>query len=274
MSNWPPKILTREETIEHIERTGSSFSRFGDGELSMMLMMPVSGFQRISFKLRRELINVARAKEDGFLVCIPGPIIDDSYYTDLAKKWWQNNIKKWGWAWKHYFAEGKVYGDTEITRPWIDVQKEDIAELSFTRIKALWNDRDVVMVEGERSRVGVGNDLLDNARSVRRIICPSKSAYSYIDEIEKECRKLPKDTLFLSALGMTATCLSYRLFKAGYQSYDIGHMDVELEWYRMRTTKKVPIKGKFVCEAGGNRSFKEMEIDRKYTDEIIARVGV
>lgn len=273
MKKWPPRILTREETIGHIEKSECSFSRFGDGELELMLLIP-SSFQKRSLKLRRELINVAKAKDDGFLVCIPGIIIDDSFYIERVRKWWQDNIKKWGWAWKHYFSEGQVFGDALITRPWAGIQREEIAELSFTRIKALWNDRDIVMVEGEKSRVGVGNDFLDNARSVRRIVCPAINAYSYIDEIEKECKKLPKDTLFLSALGMTATCLSYRLFKAGYQSYDIGHMDVELEWYRMRATEKVPIPGKFVNEAGGYDSFKEMEIDGKYTDEIIARVGV
>jgi len=275
MGKWPPTILSRKDTIDYIENSGCSFGRFGDGELSMMLMLPVSGFQRISFGLRRELKEVAMSNDPGFLVCIPGPINDCSYLTELAASWWQNNTRKWGWAWKHYFSDGKTYGDTEITRPWIDVQKEEIASLSFTRIKALWNDRNVVMVEGERSRVGVGNDLLSNAASVKRIICPSKSAYSFIDQIEKECLRLPKEnTLFLLALGMTATCLSYRLFRDGYQAYDIGHMDVELEWYRMKATKKVPIQGKFVCEAGGNRSFREMELDRLYTESIIAKVGV
>lgn len=34
------------------------------------------------------------------------------------------------------------------------------------------------------SRSGVGNDLFDDANSVERIICPSKNAYSKIDEIE------------------------------------------------------------------------------------------
>ena len=77
------------------------------------------------------------------------------------------------------------------------------------------------------SRLGVGNDLLDNAKSIKRILGPSRQAFSKYDEILDEAKKLDKDVLILLALGPAATCLAYDLHKLGYQAVDIGHVDVE-----------------------------------------------
>ena len=47
----------------------------------------------------------------------------------------------------------------------------------------------VLLVEGEKSRLGVGNDLFENTGSVKRILCPSENAYEKYDEILKEILK-------------------------------------------------------------------------------------
>ena len=41
----------------------------------------------------------------------------------------------------------------------------------------------VYLVEGEYTRCGIGNDLLDHTLSIHRIICPSKDAFEKYDEI-------------------------------------------------------------------------------------------
>ena len=42
----------------------------------------------------------------------------------------------------------------------------------------MWNNIDVLIVEGEHTRFGVGNDLLAIAKGVERIICPDKNAFN------------------------------------------------------------------------------------------------
>ena len=44
-------------------------------------------------------------------------------------------------------------------------------------------------------------------------------------------QKLSKNKLILIALGPTATVLSYDLYKLGYHVIDIGHADIEYEWF-------------------------------------------
>ena len=51
---------------------------------------------------------------------------------------------------------------------------------------------DCVFVEGDKTRMGVGNDLFDNAKSIQRILCPSESAFDNYDAILEACKKLPR----------------------------------------------------------------------------------
>ena len=45
------------------------------------------------------------------------------------------------------------------------------------KLKKIWEGRDILIVEGEKSRIGIGNDLFNNTKSIKRIICPAKHAF-------------------------------------------------------------------------------------------------
>ncbi len=268
---WPPKILNKKETLEYIKKTGCSIGRFGDGEVSLMTMIGI-GFQRPSWRLRKELIEITKENDPSFLVCIPIAITDSSDFVASSQKWWKANLRLMGVIWKHYFSSGNSYGDAQITRPWLNTQSDSIANMCFSMLSDEWEGKDVVLIEGTKSRIGVGNDFLKKAKSVKRILGPTTNAYSRIDQIEEKAKSFPKDTLFLLALGPTATVLAYRLHKAGYRALDIGHMDIEYEWWKMRATTKVPVKNKFVNEAGGYKTLVEKDIDDSYKKEIICTI--
>ena len=141
----------------------------------------------------------------------------------------------------------------------------------FRDMKAIWEDRDIVFIEGEKSRLGIGNDLFDNVRSIHRILCPPCNAFSRIDDIIAEALKQSKDVLFLIALGPTATVLAYDLFKSRYQAIDIGHVDIEYEWWRMRARRKVKLERKYVNEVpDGNRV---ADAGEEYKRQIIAKIS-
>ncbi len=266
---WPPKIMGKEETYNYILDSNCSVARFGDGEVSLMAMIGI-GFQKPSFALRKELAEVAKSNDPGFLVCIPIVINDKSELSETAEKWWKSNLRLMGIFWRKYFSSGHIFGDTEITRPWMDTQNQDLATMCFKKMFSLWRNKDIVLIEGRKSRLGVGNDFFKEAKSVRRILGPERDAYAKVDEIYEKAITMPKDSLFLIALGPTATVLAYRLHKAGYRAIDIGHADVEYEWYKMRADHKIPLKNKYVNEAGGAKALVEDEtLDADYLSQII-----
>lgn len=120
--------------------------------------------------------------------------------------------------------------------------------------------------------MGVGNDLLDNARSIRRIICPDKDAFDKYDIIYSAIEKnVNQSDLILISLGMTATVLAYDLSKEGFQAIDIGHVDIEYEWMRMGATKKCKVQNKRMAEIEGGQCENECS-DAKYQYGVILKV--
>ena len=77
--------------------------------------------------------------------------------------------------------------------------------------------------------------------------------------------------LFLIALGPTATVLAYDLFKAGYQAIDIGHVDIEYEWWRMGARCKVKLERKYVNEAPNGNLVADA--GEEYNKQIIAKIS-
>jgi len=74
--------------------------------------------------------------------------------------------------------------------------------------------------------------------SLQRIICPDENSFDVYNKIYEEAVKIDKSKLFLISLGSTATILDFDLYKIGYQAVDIGHVDIEYEWYLRKATTK------------------------------------
>ncbi len=116
--------------------------------------------------------------------------------------------------------------------------------------------------------------MLNNASSVHRIICPSTNAWeSYEKIVETAVALIPlENSVVLCCLGPTATVLAYDLHKRGYRALDLGHIDIEYEWFKSGTTVMTKIAGKAVNEMHDN-SPTENDLPEEYVRQIIARVS-
>ncbi|WP_287619908.1 SP_1767 family glycosyltransferase [Parabacteroides sp.] len=247
------RVMTAKETVESIVTHNLSVSRFGDGEILIIKGKDI-GFQPYSPELSKRLEEVLNTRKNNHIVCIPRSIVDLSPYTLKACVFWKWSFAKHFKLWLQFLKNDKIYGDSLFTRFYIDMKDKTVTGNRLAILKTLWNNRDLLIVEGLESRLGIGNDLFDNAHSVQRILCPSRNAFSCYERIKAETLKFGKRALILIALGPTATVLAYDLAEQGYQAIDIGHIDIEYEWYLRGTQIKIPIKGKFVNEchsAGG-----------------------
>ena len=143
----------------------------------------------------------------------------------------------------------------------------------FSRLKMLWNDRDIYIIEGVKTRLGVGNDLFDNCKSLHRIIGPAENAFDKYDKILDHIISLvPKSVLLIIALGPTATILAYDLSQLGYRAIDIGHVDIEYEYFLRKAQDKIKIPGKYVNEVSGGAQVDETITDKAYSESIVCRI--
>ena len=246
-----PKISNKYETLEVIKE--KSIARYGDGELYIMLGNGIK-FQEYDAKLQERLIEVAASKDENCLVAIPR-VFDKkgrSELTEKTSKWWVKNLLFTRGYWYKFFKNSS-YGDSFISRFYLeskDKSKENIARYIDT-FKQICENKNVVFVEGSKTRLGMGNDLFSNVKSIKRILCPSANAFSKYDEIKDAVlANTTKDDLIICAIGPTATILAYDLSKEDRHVLDLGHIDIEYEWYLSKATKEENIKGKDTSESG------------------------
>lgn len=266
-------IATPEETIDKIVKDKVSITRFGDGEFDMIYGIGMN-YQKYNADLAKRLEEIILSQDDGIIIGIPN-VINLEYcdkYIGFATEFWPKWINKYKFKLVRLLKRNRKYYSAQITRFYLDYKdKSNVAEY-VKNIKKIWDKKDVVIIEGEQSRLGIGNDLFDNMKSIQRIICPSENAFEIYDKIYNEALKIDKDKLVLLALGPTATVLAYDLAKVGYWAIDIGHVDIEYEWFLRKATKKIKIESKYVTEVKEGRENIQEVKDEKYKNEIVARI--
>lgn len=266
----PPKVMTNFETIDYIIDHNCSVSRYGDAEIKLAAGTDVC-YQDASSPVISKLQQVLSSDEKHLLVCLPNVFESLSHMTEDDGLYWKKHLARYRKYWYNYTLKNKRYGNAFISRVYMCFNEKEKAQDYFNALKRIWNGRDIVLVEGEKSRLGFGNDLFDNAHSIRRILGPSAFAFSRYEELLAEARKLEKSALIILAMGPVGSVMPYDLLDDGYQAVDLGNIDTEYEWFLRGCTKKTPIENKMVYEAGAGKDVGELD-DETYQSQIIARV--
>lgn len=264
-----PDVLSVEKTLELIQKGKLSVIRFGDGEITLLDNHDLS-FQKKNTKLAQQLEKIVQVKEDGLLICIPGIWGDLDTFEPYAKSFIIHHLYRQHHIWNKVLSYSTTYGDAYITRHYLGSKNKKNSEHIFKKFFSLWDDADVVLIEGSKSRVGVGNDIFSNTKSVQRILCPAENAYESYEKIKEAALLVPKNKLILIALGPTAKVLAYELFLLGYRVIDIGHIDMEYDMFIRNevTQKKVPYK--YFNEI--NERNPEDCTDSKYLEQILVTI--
>ena len=254
---WLPNILGVEETLQYMIEHRCSVARFGDGEFELVDGRNMS-FEDANQEMQRRLIEILENPMDRCLCCIPNVFGSLARYTRENQLHWRRAALWIRPIIKKYLVMQKL-GDAQISRPYIGFGDKSMAHKVFSLWQELFNGKNILIVEGRFSRLGIGNDLLEGAASIKRIWCPAIGAFTKYDAIKATIKATARENdLILLALGATATILAYDLAKDGLWAIDAGHIDVEYMWMRMGVGKKVPIQGRYVneCFFGGREMVK------------------
>lgn len=263
-------ILDDSVIIEKIINDNCSLARFGDGEFKWILGVKQKSFQSEDIELSHKLKECLQSNLENLIIGIPKPLQNLKNYNNFAKKTWKLYIHLYGKMISNLILNNGKYADTNITRFYMDYKNKENCKQKIENMKKIWNDKDIVIIEGEKTKLGVGNDLFCNVKSLKRILAPSENAFNKYEEILEVAKKQNNNVMFLISLGPTATVLTYELAKVGYQAIDLGHIDVEYEWYLRKAKNKIPIKGKYVNEAKGIGDLSDINIiDKSYNKSIL-----
>ena len=265
-------VLSIDQSLDYLLEKGASVVRFGDGEMDLVAGRSIV-YQDFDPELSARLREIMSMESDEHLmICLPDVFTGLERYSIDAQNFWSlNHLPHFLEKYKN-ICRAPWYGSTFISRPYIDLEDKTPSAGYFAKLKQLWQDKDLLIVEGETSRSGVGNDLFDGARSIKRIICPSRNAYSKLEAIKQAVREHADNRLILTMLGPTAKVLVYDLVQEGYRALDIGHIDSEYEWFQMGATHKVKLSHKHTAEHNFDQDI-EFRDDQAYDSQIVANLA-
>ena len=250
-------IKTTRETVERIVQ-GYSISRYGDGEFNIVFRKKSINFQEYDLELSNYLKEILNSSLPKHLVAIPRTLIEIKNLKDNEKYFWSRYYLKQKKKLKENISNKKVYFDSMISRFYMPYIKFEENIKDIENLINYFSNKKILIIEGENTRFGLGNSLLKDALEIQRVILPDKNGFKkYKIILDFVLNNFTKDNIILIALGPTATVLAYEFCKNGYQALDIGHMDVEYEWYLLKAKRKIDLQYKSVNEVSG---IKEKEI--------------
>lgn len=268
-----PKVINADKTIGLIIDKHLSLARYGDGEFEMMCSRLRLRYQTVDSELSSRLIEILHSDGESLLIAIANNYGNLDKYTDYAaaaiRQYLTPSVRK---EHMELLDLNRDYYDAYLSRPYFMYRDKKGAKHRFDRLKEIWRDQDILIVEGKHTRSGVGNDLFMNAKSVIRILTPDKNAYDNYGLIFEKAQEYGKNRLVLSVIGPTATVLSYDLAKLKYWAVDIGQVDTEYEWYLHGTGERCDVPYKTVSEYIDKTSFADIDekYRQKYESEIVA----
>mgnify|MGYP002509914086 CR=1 FL=1 len=244
-----PQLGPTEEAIDKIANEGYSLVRYGDGEFEIMAGKEGPVFQKYSIKLANRLLEVLSSEEEKLLVGIANNYGNLDRFTDDTadgiRSYMKEDIRRFHMS---VLDRDRVYYDAYMFKSYFPYKNRKDTWKRIALIKKVWDGRDVILIEGDKTRTGYGNDLLDNVRSLRRLLCPTRNAFDKYEEILKEASRLDKNCLILIVLGVVSEVLVFDLMRKGFQAVDIGQIDMDYEWYLAGAKKRVPIPDRYVSQ--------------------------
>lgn len=252
---FKPKMRSNQETLHLIIDEGKSLARFGDGEFSIASNINRQKFQETNLELAARIKEVLKTDNENLLVALADNYGSLEKYNqqgaDGIRCYMTEDTRK---LHESLLDKDKVYSDAYITRPYV-LYKDNLTDAPkrrFDELKKIWDSKNIIIVEGAETRLGVGNDLFDNAESIRRILAPATNSYSRYNEILNASLEVAKTAdIFLLAIGPSAGVLAYDLTVSGIQAIDVGHIDMEYEWMLAGKGIRVPVVGKYNNEIEG-----------------------
>ncbi len=269
--HWQPHILTETQSISKIISTKKSLTRFGDGEFGIIYNQG-NGFQSANHQLSERLKEVLSNQLENLLIGLPNVF---GKMEDMANKpahYWYINLGKNRKRYLKLINKKQEYLDSNMSRFWTAYKDRKKAPKIVAEFKKLWEKRDIIFIEGEYSRLGVGNNLFNNAHSIHRILCPAENAWSKYDEILSAVTEISKDypeALYILALGPTATVLAYDMCKMGLWAVDLGHIDIQYEYMLRNANEKITIPGKYVNENPNGKNVTDEILTKAYIQSIL-----
>lgn len=239
-----PNILDAEQSISKLKEFPKSFTRFGDGELTILTGKSIP-FQKYDPKLQNYLDILIKNQRDDIYVGLPFFYYHPS--ADLVpqiKRFVSLKGREYRKIIDAFASKDKMYLDTAITQMYQTYSNYEFSSF-FNEVINLFDNREVSLVIGEGLFSSYKYNIFCKAKDLEIIEAPKKDAFDEFEQIIEEIKKRPRNRLICIVLGPTAKALTYELTNIGYIVWDIGHLLKDYNYFMSGTPRNVETITKF-----------------------------
>lgn len=239
-------VLDETQTIKILHDTPKSFSRYGDGEVSIMCGES-SAFQDYDPALAMKMKELLIKRRDNLYIGL-----NSSYFQTPTKYSARNRkfYRLYGTGYRRFFNEvcdpDSIYLDACCFGGYFRQGNCFDIDSHFGNVRELFRDKKIAIVCGEGIIDKLKYDLFELASKKKMIPAPRKNAFSSYNKILEDIQScVEKDELICIILGMTATVLAADLADMGYIAWDIGHAAKDYDAYMKKVDKTDAVIDKF-----------------------------
>ena len=257
LQNNKLKVMTFEESLDYLIESKCSLSRFGDGEFTLMLNGEFLCPRNISLKhqdadpeLKKRLVEILKdqnTEKYNLKIAVPRTLVslDKGNLTDSSIGFWQNYLHELFYKISSLLRKDYTYLNSQISRFYLDDRNKDkeVIEKRIAHWKRLWEEQDILIIEGKGSNLGKSQGFYSNAKSVERIECPNNNTFKHYNEILSAAKEYGTHKLIILALGPTSAVLAYDLAKKGFRTLDLGFLELEYNFFLTQATEESQIAG-------------------------------
>ena len=240
------RVLNETETVDILAKHPKSFTRYGDGEVSLMRGED-SAFQAYDPELARKMKEILIKKRDNLYVGL-----NSSYFQSPTKYSKRNRkfYRLYGTAYRRFFNDvcdpDNTYLDACCFGGYFRQGDQFDIDSHFVKVRNLFKDKDITIVCGDGILDSLEYDLFGLATKKRIISAPRKNAFSEYDSLLSSIiESTSKKDLICIILGMTATVLAADLADQGFIAWDIGHAAKDYDAYMRKAEKTDEVIDKF-----------------------------
>ncbi|MDJ0313885.1 GT-D fold domain-containing glycosyltransferase [Arthrobacter sp. H35-D1] len=200
------------ETIKSIRNNKLSFTRFGDGEMRIMLRPEYKlAFQKNSPALAAALEDVISTTAEKLLIGFPHVYRDVHWSGVWADVWGQM---------KPLIAGHAEMGNAHVTRP---IFFQLTGQEGVRAWRSVWEGLSIKVVAGKDSRFEATPELFNSAARITFEYSLPTEAFSDIPRLMDILSNDDSDLILIS-LGPAGTVLTAKLAAIGKRAIDIGHI--------------------------------------------------
>ena len=140
-------VLSIDQSLDYLLEKGASVVRFGDGEMDLVAGRSIV-YQDFDPELSARLREImSMESNERLMICLPDVFTGLERYSIDAQNFWSlNHLPHFLEKYKN-ICRAPWYGSTFISRPYIDLEDKTPSAGYFAKLKQLWQDKDLLILE-------------------------------------------------------------------------------------------------------------------------------